>query len=208
VSFQISEAAAVQAVDAVARVQAVVNAGNFVPDTDIDSRLAVEAFLGVPLPSDEDLFGGEALRFLRQTDMEALMLERAPFFFIERAVAIGTHTVLGLAPMTVERSAGHFPGKPVVPLIELCKAMAQAGIVLASLQALPHEAPIAIGSGESKALAKELILAPVDVLVAVRLKASRLGLHIVEGSAYVGGKKIGTLAKIVYTLLPRDQLTG
>jgi hypothetical protein len=34
----------------------------------------------------------------------------------------------------------------------------------------------------------------------------RLGLHIVEGSAFVGGQKIGTLAKIVYTLVLREQL--
>jgi 3-hydroxymyristoyl/3-hydroxydecanoyl-(acyl carrier protein) dehydratase len=171
-------------------------------------RHDVGSFFGTPLPLGEELPGTDAPRFLTQPDMEQLMLERAPFFFIERAVAFGQHTVFGLARMTVERSAGHFPGRPIVPLIELCKAIAQTGIVLASLQARPHEAPIAIASGESKALAKELIAAPVDVLVKVHLQVSRLGLHIVEGCAYANGKKIGTLAKIVYTLVPREQLLG
>ena len=140
--------------------------------------------------------------------MEELMLERAPFFFIERAVAIGNHTVLGLARITIERSAGHFPTKPIVPLIELCKAMAQTGIILASLHAHPDEAPIAIGAGASKALAKELVAAPVEVLIKVTLQGARLKLYFVDGCAFVDGGKIGTLDKIIYTLLPREQLTG
>jgi hypothetical protein len=103
-------------------------------------RQEVEAFLGVPLPEDELLCAGEALRFLHEIDMEDLVLEPAPFFFIERAVAIGQHTVLGLAHMTAEGSAGHFPRKSIVPLIELCKAMAQTGIMLVGAQARSHEA--------------------------------------------------------------------
>lgn len=79
---------------------------------------------------------------------------------MERAVAIGNHTVLGLARMTIERSAGHFPTKPIVPSIELCKPMAQAGIVLVILRAQAQETPIAIGSGKSRARAKDLIAAP------------------------------------------------
>jgi 3-hydroxymyristoyl/3-hydroxydecanoyl-(acyl carrier protein) dehydratase len=202
------EVTAADAVAATAHPQVAANTGISASETDLHRRGEVETFLGVPLPSGQALFDTEAPRFLRQGDMEELILERAPFFFVERAVAIGDHTVLGLARMTVERSAGHFPKKPIVPLIELCKAMAQAGIVLVSLKAQPHEAPIAIGSGESKALAKELIVAPVDVLIKVTLQASRLKLHIVEGSAFIRGQKIGTLARIIYTLLPREQLAG
>ncbi len=67
---------------------------------------------------------------------------------------------------------------------------------------------IAIGSGPSKALAKELIAAPADVLIKVTLEASRLKLHFVSGSAFVAGKKIGTLANIVYTLVAKSQLVG
>jgi len=208
VSFRSGEVAAATAIDAAAPGQRLVSSENFALNPDALRRRDAEAFLGVGLPGGEVLFADEAPRFLLQCDMEKLILERAPFFFVERAVAIGDHTVLGLARMTAERSAGHFPGKAIVPLIELCKAMAQAGIVLVSLHARPHEAPIAIGSGESKALAKELIVAPVDVLIKVRLQISRLGLYFVEGSAFVAGQKIGTLAKIVYTLVPKEQLTG
>jgi hypothetical protein len=65
-------------------------------------RLAVETFLSVPLPANEDLFETEDIRFLGQSDLEQLLLERAPFFFIGRAVAFGKHTVFGLARMTVD----------------------------------------------------------------------------------------------------------
>ena len=129
-------------------------------------------------------------------------------FFIDRAVTLGCKSVLAVARMTTERSGGHFPGRPSVPLIELCKGMAQAGIILVALRAKPDEAPIAIGSGPSKALAKELITAPADVLMKVTLDTSRLKLHFVSGTAYVAGTKIGTLANIVYTMVPKTQLLG
>jgi len=83
--------------------------------------------------------------------------------------------------MTAERSAGHFQQNQSSADRAL-QGDGQAGIVLVSLQAQSHEVPIAIGSGESKALAKELIVAPVGVLVKVRLQVSRLGLHIVRAA--------------------------
>jgi len=169
-------------------------------------RQVVEAFLGVPLPNGFGTAQSEQLRYMTQPDLQELMLERAPFFFIERAVAIGDHTVLGVAHITVDRSAGHFPSKPIVPLIELCKAMAQTGIVLASLHASPHEAPIAIGAGESKALAKELIVAPVSVLITASLRTVRLGVYVADGAAFIAGNRIGTLSKIMYALVSREQL--
>jgi 3-hydroxymyristoyl/3-hydroxydecanoyl-(acyl carrier protein) dehydratase len=204
-----SESAAVKDLEDQARgLQVLENATDQAVRRYAELRHSVESFIGTPLPVGEELPQTEAPRYLTQPDMERLMLERPPFFFVERAVAFGQDTVFGLARMSVERSAGHFPTKPIVPLIELCKAMAQVGIVLTSLHAKSDEVPIAIGAGESKALAKELVVAPVDLLLKVRLQASRLGIFIVDGSAYVDGRKIGTLAKIVYTLLPRQQLLG
>ena len=111
--------------DAAERPQVLTNAAISVFETDLLRRGEIESFPGVPLPSGEDLSEAEKLRFLKQNGTEDLMRERAPFFFIERAVAIDNHTVLGLARMTVERSAGHFPAKPIVPLTELCKPMAK-----------------------------------------------------------------------------------
>ncbi len=177
-------------------------------DGDITKVRRIEEFLGVPVPTEVQELAREDDRFLDQTALEDLMLERPPFFFIERAVTFADQTVLAVARMTVERCGGHFPNRPIVPLIELCKAMAQAGIILVSLKAAEHEAPIAIGSGNSKAIAKELIAAPADVLIKATLDTSRLKLHFVSGSAFVAGRKIGTLANIVYTLIPKTQLLG
>jgi 3-hydroxymyristoyl/3-hydroxydecanoyl-(acyl carrier protein) dehydratase len=185
---------------AVARISAV--------DEDLFKSERVAEFLGVPLPEETDELGLDEIQFLDSDALETLLLERPPFFFIHRAVAISDRTVLAVVRMTAERSGGHFPGRPIVPLIELCKAMAQAGIILVALRARPGEAPIAISSGPSKALAKELIAAPVDVLIKVTLDSSRLKLHFVNGSAFVAGKKIGTLASIVYTLVPKAFLLG
>jgi len=168
----------------------------------------IEQFLGAPLPSEDHQFGESEPHLLDRSALNDLLLEREPFFFIDRAVAVGDRIAFAVARMTTERSAGHFPGRPIVPLIELCKAMAQAGLILIALKGDQNEAPIAIGSGRSKAVAKGLIPAPVDILIKVTLETSRLKVHLVNGSTFVGTQKIGTLADILYTLVPKAGLLG
>lgn len=163
-------------------------------------------FLGVKLPSEFSISENDVIRLLDKTQLEELIIERSPFFFIDKAVAVNDLKVWAVATMTEARSDGHFPGKPIVPLIELCKATAQAGIILTALQGQETQTPIAISAGPSKALAKNLIEAPVCVLVCVKLILSRMRLHFVDGVTYIQGVKVGSLNKIVYTLVERAQL--
>jgi 3-hydroxymyristoyl/3-hydroxydecanoyl-(acyl carrier protein) dehydratase len=166
----------------------------------------IEDFLGVRLPADLNISTTDNVRLLHNDQIDQLTVERAPFFFIDRAIAVNNSTVWAATTMTEERSAGHFPGRPIVPLIELCKATAQAGIILTALQGQTSQAPIAISAGESKALAKELIDAPVRILICVKLTQSRMRLHFVDGVTYVEGIKVGSLNRIVYTLVERTQI--
>lgn len=168
----------------------------------------VQAFLGVTTPEGFSIPDDVEPRYFDTKGLQALMLERPPFYFVNRAVAIGPDTVWAVAEMTVERSAGHFPGRPIVPLIELCKAMAQAGMIVVAIGADQKDAPIAIQAGKSKALAKELMDAPVEILIRVTLTSSRLRLFFVDGMAYLKGQAIGSLANITYTLMDRDRLMG
>lgn len=177
----------------------------------------VQAFLGVTTPIGFSIPEGADVRFFDSKGLEALMLERAPFFFIDRAIAFewkdgegkSQKVVWSVAEMTKERSAGHFPGRPIVPLIELCKAMAQTGIVVASLEASADDAPIAIGSGESRATARDLVEAPSTILIrAVLTKQRRMRMFWIDGTCFIDGLEIGTLADIWYALYDRDRLMG
>lgn len=194
----------------------------------VDAKL----FLGVQLPRNFSIPGGARVQCFqkisdkKEEDMRALMLERPPFFFVERAIAVeanGKITVWGVAPMSEERSAGHFPEKPIVPLIELCKAMAQTGLIVAALKG-EGRVPIAIGSGDSRAIARELIPAPMTALIKASLveppaslrlkvvfagkKARRLlqKIHFVDAVAYKDGEPIGTLETIRYILVPKQRI--
>lgn len=161
-----------------------------------DSK-GIADFLGVKIPESIGTTG--PVRYLGQKDMEALMLERPPFFFIERAVAFDTDVVLGVCSIDKERTRGHFPGYPVVPLIELCKAMAQTGIILASLRAKPGKVPIASAAGRSRAFSRDLIPAPARVLTHLTFGGEKFSSVLSNGEAYVDGIKVGALGEIVYT---------
>jgi len=196
---------------------------------------AIQDFLGTALPADFSPVAADCIRFLGTPEMETLMLERSPFYFIERAVAMGT-AVWGVARFSEEHSAGHFPGKPTIPLIELCKGMAQTGISLVALLGTPQEAPIAIGSGPSRALTKDFVQAPATILFNATLASPPLGLQaamvlargfperivrkrkllrklqflrrllFVNAVAYKDGVPIGSLERITYILVPRRQI--
>lgn len=177
----------------------------------------VQRFLGVTTPKGFHIPDGADVRYFDKAGLEQLMLERGPFFFIDRAVAFEwkdgegktQKEVWTVANMTRERSEGHFPGRPIIPLIELCKAMAQSGIVVASLEASADDAPIAIGSGESRATARDLIQAPAMILVRATLtKQRRMRMFWIDGTCYIDGQEIGTLVNIWYMLVERDRLMG
>lgn len=172
-------------------------------------REAVERFLATPLPPDFVFPVGTHLKevdFLGMAELQALMLERPPFYFIERAVVVNSTTVWGVADMSLERSAGHFPGRPIVPLIELCKAIAQTGIIIAALQGDTTQAPIAIRAGKSRALTRELVDAPARIAIRTELTQVRHGLMFVSGTTYLQGKPIGSLEDTTYILVDRRTL--
>lgn len=168
-------------------------------------KAAIAKFLDIVLPADLSVGDDDQIKTFDRAGLETLLIERAPFYFIERAVVINGTDVLGVADMTAERCAGHFPGRPIVPLIELCKAMAQTGIILVATKGDSTEAPIAIGAGESDAVAQHLIKAPARILIKISFK-SKFKLHFGDGTAYLDGSPIGTLKKIKYVLVGRDRL--
>ena len=181
-------------------------------------RTRIEEFLSVSLPVDFDYNPIRSIKLLDKVRMESLMLERAPFFFIEKAVALlnadsACYSVIGEALISRERTAGHFPDRPIVPLIELCKSIAQTGMVLAAFYGDQTKIPIAISAGKSKATAKSLIDAPATILIRASLTRFRSPLNVVNGTTYLveadrSLAEIGRLDDVTYTLIDRDEALG
>ena len=163
-------------------------------------RAEVEKFLGLKVPEKllADLNGDE-VKYLASKDLEDLLLERKPFFLVDKAVGIGKNCVLGIVNIATIQCAGHFPGRPIVPLIRMCEATAQTGVILVGLNTSHDQAPIAIGAGPSKALTRTFIEPPVTLLIAVTKIAEKFGaLFIVDGKIFVDEKAVAKLSKIEY----------
>lgn len=146
---------------------------------DSAKKTEIENFLGMSMPSGPvvpdvpnfvwpDVPNNE-VRFLDRADIEKVLLERLPFYYIEKAVSLGKddkRVVLTKAVITKDRCEGHFPPplRTIAPFIEFFKACAQSGILMGSLL-IPNHVPIANGEGHFKSYNKRFIFAPVDVMV-------------------------------------------
>jgi 3-hydroxymyristoyl/3-hydroxydecanoyl-(acyl carrier protein) dehydratase len=181
-----------------------------------DVRQQVAEFLDAPLPQDFDLGDGEVRLLEYESDMKKIIRERRPWIIVERCVALKSinnagkslYTVWGVSTFTEEMVAGHFPGSPRVPFIDLAKMIAQVAIVAAALQANdPSKAPIGVGSSGSCADADDLIKVPTRVLAKVPLQAFKMGLCIFGNShVYVQGEQVGTVSGVKYLLRPSPDL--
>lgn len=162
------------------------------------TKAEIENFLGVPLPQ-KFVLPEASVKLLDLSDLEELLLERRPFFLIDKAVVIGKDLAFGVTTITPAQCAGHFPGHPIVPLIRMCEATAQAGVVLVAANVASDHSPIAIGSGSSEALTKSFVEPPVTLLIEVKKISEKFGaLFVVEGKIYVNGNEVAQLKGIKY----------
>lgn len=173
----------------------------------------IQNFLNIRLPINYSLplVGNDNLevQFLEKTDLCGIIAERPPFFIPERAVVLGKETVLAQVEITIERCRGHFPDKPIVPLIRLCESIAQTGVILAAQHSKFDTIPIAYGSGDSKALTRELIQAPSAFIIEVKLiRPPRMGVMLLKGTAYKDGEPVGSLDQIKYMAIPRSVVSS
>jgi len=169
----------------------------------------LEEFFGVSLrtvslPPDE-LISKSEIKFLTWENLQELVIERPPFLLLERTVSIGDAYMLATAAITPERCLGHFPGHPVVPLIRMCEATAQAGMVLVALNMGRGFVPVAMASGESRTLTKKFTEPPVTLVIEARKVRERRGvLYVVDGKIHANGEEIAVLSGIKYMVLPRE----
>ncbi len=171
---------------------------------------AAEEFLGVAMPArfhDAVQADGRSPAELELHDTVAIysrLLERPPFFLVSKAVSMGRSDLWAVAPISLERCAGHFPQRPIVPLIRMCEAAAQAGVFLIGLNGTAEHAPIAVGSGNSKATTKHFVEPPVTLLIHARKVRERMGsLFVVDAAWHCSGSMTTHVPRPLHDLNPR-----
>lgn len=94
-----------------------------------------------------------------------------PFDLVHRVVAAGGDEIVAMT--AVERArpafAGHFPGRPVLPGVLICEALAQAGALLLQTQGfLQHDVGLAI-TGIERMRFRRAVVPPAELRLEVRL---------------------------------------
>lgn len=168
-------------------------------------QIAIEKFLEVALPADTVLPDG-GLKFFAEADINDLILERRPFFWIDKAVSIGNDFMLTSTLVTRAQCEGHFPDHPVVPLIEIFRIAAQTGLLLTALNIPDSQEPIAGGSGKNRAKTNEFIEAPAIILAEAIKTHYKMGLYFIDTKIYANNFEVATAENIIYMPKPKSAI--
>lgn len=168
-------------------------------------KIAIERFLEVALPEDMVLPDGE-LRFFVEQDINDLILERKPFFWIDKAVSIGTDFMLTSTLVTAAHCEGHYPGYPVVPLIEIGRVAAQTGFFLVTINMPADQETIAVGSDKFYPKINEFIDTPAILLAKAQKTHYTAGFYFVDIVIYVDQKTVALAKNVVYGTKPKSEI--
>jgi 3-hydroxyacyl-[acyl-carrier-protein] dehydratase len=118
---------------------------------------------------------------------------RYPFLLVDRVVEFDPNErrILGYKNVTINEPFfnGHFPGKPIMPGVLICEALAQIGGLCMMLadNVDPNE-KIGLFSGIKNAKFRAPVVPGDQLVFEVKIINSRMGVYSFEGKAYVDGK--------------------
>lgn len=127
-----------------------------------------------------------------------LLPHRHPFLFVDRVVALEAgQRIIALKNVTINEPffSGHFPGRPLMPGVLICEAVAQAGGILAS-SAFPEaksRMSIAMLTGLDRARFRHPVLPGDQLRMEVEVVRRRDPFWKMRGVAAVEGKVVAEL---------------
>jgi len=130
-------------------------------------------------------------------DIQKILPHRYPFLLIDRVVELTRRErIVALKNVTINEPffAGHFPGLPIMPGVLICEAIAQAGGALLLTEVEDRSGKLIMFTGIERARFRRPVVPGDQLRIEVELKswreASRMIAVRMQGTAYVGGKRV------------------
>jgi len=169
------------------------------------ARAEAQEFLGTRLPAE---FPEGELQLLDRSCIEILVAERGPHLRLSRAALVAPDAIWAVASISVESCAGHFERRPVIHLAQMCECAMQAALLVTAAN-VNYEtvAPILVGTGDSRALAKTLLEPPLTLLVHAQKIREKLGvMFVVNSKIFANASLAARLDRVNFVLLPKSEL--
>lgn len=170
----------------------------------------IERFLEIP--HSEFLELDTECELLERNQIEELIPDKAPFLSIDKGIIFpsknGEIRALGRGTVSQEKCRGHFPGYPIVPLAIVSQFFGLMGTILISwILKNPNLVILAVSADSVRTTSKDVIRAPADILIEVKLISQKLNYYWVSAKAWTTkGEPIAEIKRIGYIPIQKEHL--
>jgi 3-hydroxyacyl-[acyl-carrier-protein] dehydratase len=143
-------------------------------------------------------------------DILRILPHRFPFLLIDRVLDLTRkERIVAIKNVTINEPffAGHFPEMPIMPGVLIVEAIAQAGGALLLTEVEDRHDKLMVFTGIERARFRRPVVPGDQLRIEVEVKAWRRTAVRMEGTAYVGEKKVAE-ATVTCQLVERSRTRG
>jgi 3-hydroxymyristoyl/3-hydroxydecanoyl-(acyl carrier protein) dehydratase len=176
------------------------------PDGDLTMQ-KLEDFFGTRLPDPITIENGLSIDLRDRMGIERLVHERAPFLCIDKAILIegSCNRIISMASVTIEMCEGHFPGRPMIPLLVFSKIIALTGEILVSWTKKSDAVPLAIRADNVRAKSRKIVSPPTRVVTEAIYLREKTGISYLAAKSWVGNENVAVMDKLIFFSMPFEQ---
>ena len=140
-------------------------------------------------------------------DIMRILPHRYPFLLIDRVIDLTPkQRIVAIKNVTINEPffAGHFPEMPIMPGVLIVEAIAQAGGALLLTEVEDRDNKLMVFTGIERARFRRPVIPGDQLRIEVEVKAWRVRAVRMEGTAYVGDKRVAE-ATVTCQLVDRSR---